>query len=128
MSGRVRERERHPSIKASCLLSGATTKLSHFHTHTHTITHLFSLPVRDGTFFVADGYCSNRIVKYAKDGTYLMERPVSVLAGVRGREEGVKCRGGEGEGERKRSVRLQEEDGRIHLVPFLLNVSFLSYA
>ena len=28
---------------------------------------------RDGTFFVADGYCNSRIVKFSKDGKYLGE-------------------------------------------------------
>lgn len=31
------------------------------------------VPHRDGTFFVSDGYCNSRVVKFAANGTYLAE-------------------------------------------------------
>ena len=32
--------------------------------------------LRDGSFFVADGYCNSRLVKFSPDGTYLAEIPI----------------------------------------------------
>ncbi len=32
---------------------------------------------RDGTFFVADGYCNSRVVKYSKDGKFMAAAPVN---------------------------------------------------
>lgn len=36
-------------------------------------THCNADACRDGTFFVADGYCNSRLVKFSKDGKYLGE-------------------------------------------------------
>ena len=41
--------------------------------HSHPSIPSIADACRDGTFFVADGYCNSRVVKFSKDGKYLGE-------------------------------------------------------